>query len=122
MTESMPDPVEFAETWIDAWNRRDVDTVLTLYDDDVLFTSPTAQRVVPESGGIVRGKDALRGYWLRALEGNRDLRFTLLNIYVGIETVVLHYTNQHNALINEVMTFRDGLIVVGHATHLRTRE
>lgn len=83
---ALPDPVEFANRWISAWNRRDVDAVLSYYADEVVFSSPTALRVVPESGGVVRGKGALRSYWIRALEGNPDLEFSLLGVYSGIDT------------------------------------
>jgi ketosteroid isomerase-like protein len=115
-----PEPQRFAEEWISAWNARDVDAVLTYYAEDVLFTSPTAQRVVPGSGGTVRGKQALRNYWTRALEGNRDLHFELVGVYHGVDTIVLHYRNQLGGLVNEVLTFRDGLVAVGHATHLQS--
>jgi ketosteroid isomerase-like protein len=111
------EPVPFAKEWIDAWNRRDVEQVLTHYADDVVFTSPTAARVVPESLGVVRGKDALRSYWVRALEGHPDLEFTLLAVYAGVETVALRYRNEAGAEVVEVMTFREGLVAVGHATH-----
>lgn len=66
---SMPEPGPFADEWISAWNARDVEAVLAHYADDVVFTSPTALRVVPASGGIVRDKDALRSYWRPALQG-----------------------------------------------------
>lgn len=114
----MLDAAEFAADWIRAWNARDVEAVLTYYADDIVFTSPTAARVVPESGGVVRGKDALRSYWVKALETNPDLAFTLIGVYVGVDTIVLHYRNQHGAYVTEVVTFRDGLICVGHAAHL----
>lgn len=117
----MIDPTEFADEWIRTWNARDVDAVLAHYADDVVFTSPTAARVVPDSGGVVRGKDALRSYWTRALAENPDLAFTLIGVYAGVETIVIHYRNQVGGLICEVLTFRGALIVVGHATHLRTR-
>ena len=116
---STPEPAGFAERWISSWNARDVEAVLTDYAGDVVFTSPTAIRFAPGSGGTVRGKDALRRYWVRALEGNPDLHFELLGVYAGIDTLVLHYRNQAGGLINEVLSFRDGLVAVGHATHLR---
>ena len=115
-----PEPQGFAEQWISAWNARDVEAVLALYAEDVLFTSPTARRVVPESGGTVQGKQALRSYWTQALEGNRDLHFELVGVYHGVDTIVLHYRNQLGGLVNEVLTFRDGLVAVGHATHLQS--
>lgn len=115
---STPEPADFADRWVDAWNARDVEAVLRHYAEDVVFTSPTAMRVVPESNGTVRGKDALRSYWTRALQENRDLRFELIAVYAGIDTLVLHYRNQLGDLVNEVLTFRNGLVAVGHAAHL----
>lgn len=115
----MPEPAEFAERWIEAWNSRDIEAVLTHYADDVIFTSPTAARFVPESGGTVRGKDALRSYWTVALQANPELRFELIDVYVGIDTLVLHYRNQLSGMVNEVLTFRDGVVVSGRATHVQ---
>jgi len=117
---STPEPGRFAATWISAWNTRDIEAVLTHYADDVVFTSPTAMKVVPETGGTVRGKDALRNYWTLALQNNPGLHFDLMGVYAGVHTLVLHYQNQLRGLISEVLTFRDGLVTVGHATHLRT--
>jgi ketosteroid isomerase-like protein len=115
-----PEPQIFADDWIRAWNNRDVEAVLAHYADDVVFTSPTARRVVPESGGTIHGKQALRDYWTRALRGNPGLHFELAGVYQGVDTLVLHYRNQLGAFVNEVLTFQDGLAAVGHATHLRT--
>ena len=60
---STPEPGPFTEDWLAAWNGHDIDAVLAHFHDDVVFTSPIAARVVPESGGMVRGKAALRAYW-----------------------------------------------------------
>lgn len=116
---SVPGPVGFADQWVDAWNARDIEAVLVHYADNVRFTSPTAMRFAPRSGGTVRGKGALRRYWTVALEDNPDLNFELIGVYAGIDTIVLHYRNQLGSLINEVLTFRNGLVSVGHATHLQ---
>lgn len=116
---STPEPAAFAAAWIRAWNAQDLEAVLVHYADDVVFTSPTALRVVPASGGTIRGKAALRDYWALALRGNPDLEFELVNVYTGVDTLVLHYRNQKGELINEVLTFREGRVNVGHATHLQ---
>jgi ketosteroid isomerase-like protein len=109
----------FAREWIDAWNRRDVETVLAMYAEDVVFTSPTARRVVPDSGGVITGKPALREYWSRALAVNDDLYFELVAVYVGVMTIIIHYRNQVGGLVCEMLRFGyDGLAAEGHATHL----
>lgn len=112
----VPDPLPFARQWVEAWNRRDVEAVLRLYAEDVVFTSPNALRVVPDSGGRVHGKDELRSYWTRALAGNPGLRFTLVGVSAGIDTLVVSYRDQTGRRVDEVLTFREGLVAVGHAT------
>jgi len=63
----------FAARWAAAWNRRDIEAVLEPFEEDVVFTSPTALAVT----GVrtVHGKEALRTYWSAALAGIRSLRF-----------------------------------------------
>jgi ketosteroid isomerase-like protein len=65
----------FAARWAEAWNRRDVETVLGYFREDIVFTSPTALAVVGSS--TVRGKAALRAYWGAALARIGTLRFTV---------------------------------------------
>jgi hypothetical protein len=45
-----------------------------------VFTSPVAARVVPEGGGVVRGKAALRGYWTAELAQLPDLHFDVVGL------------------------------------------
>jgi ketosteroid isomerase-like protein len=108
----------FVDRWIALWNARDVDGVLEHFADHVTFTSPTAAAVVEGSGGVVRGKDALRAYWAHAVSLTPELRFELVDTYVGIDTVVINYRNHRGLLVNEVLTFDGPLVVEGHATHL----
>jgi len=115
---STPEPTQFAERWIEAWNARDAEAVLAHYAEDATFTSPLAARVVPESRGVIRGKHALREYWNLALASNPDLHFVLIGVYVGVDTLVVNYRNQRGATLGEVMTFEDGLVTSGHATTL----
>lgn len=107
----------FVLDWLDAWNDHDVERVLAHFADDAVFTSPVAARAIPGSNGVVRGKNAIREYWSLALTKVPDLRFELVGTYVGVDTVVIHYRNQRGGLVNEVLTFQDGLVVQGHGTY-----
>ena len=73
-----PDPQQFADDWVRAWNAHDVEAVLEHFHDDVVFTSPVVARVLPDTGGVVRGKDALRHYWTTALALLPDLHFDVI--------------------------------------------
>ena len=114
-----PDSVEFADEWIGAWNAHDVEALSANYADYVVFTSPTALRFAPESEGTIFGKEALRHHWTVLLAEDSDLHLRLVGVYAGVDTMVLHYLNRRDGLVNEVLTFRNGLIAVGHATHLQ---
>nr|WP_090339560.1 nuclear transport factor 2 family protein [Mycolicibacterium malmesburyense]CRL67945.1 SnoaL-like domain protein [Mycolicibacterium malmesburyense] len=113
-----PDADRFADDWVRAWNAHDVGAVPAHFDDDVLFTSPVAARVMPESGGVVRGKDALRQYWEAALAGLPELRFEVVDVYRGMSTLVINYRNHRGELVNEVLVFgADGRVREGHGTY-----
>ena len=111
----------FAASWAEAWNRRDIDAVLTHFDANVVFASPTALAVV----GIpmVRGKDALRAYWTAALARIGSLRFSVDHVLwdpVRRELAII-YTSESDGRIKRVsenLTFsEDGLIVAAEVFH-----
>ncbi|KAA1425244.1 nuclear transport factor 2 family protein [Mumia zhuanghuii] len=112
------DPQSFAVQWRDAWNAHDVEAVLAHFADDVVFTSPVAAQLLDDSDGVLRGKDALRAYWTEGLRRIPDLRFEVVGVYAGLDTVVINYRNQKGGLVNEVLHLRDGLVVEGHGTYL----
>jgi ketosteroid isomerase-like protein len=114
---AIPDPDRFAQEWLTAFNAHDIETVLEHFAEDVVFTSPVAARVVPDSGGVIRGKAALRAYWTVALERIPELRFELLGVYAGIDTLVINYRNQAGGLVSEVLTFAGNHVVAGHGTY-----
>ena len=112
------DKAAFADAWVRAWNAHDVEAVLAHFHDDVVFTSPVAARVVPESGGVVRGKPALRAYWTAALTLLPDLHFELIAVYQGESLLVINYRNHRGQLVNEVLAFDGDLVREGHGTYL----
>ena len=80
------DPAAFAAQWRAAWNAHDLDAVLAHFHDDVTFTSPVAAALLPETGGVIRGKAALRAYWEEGLRRIPDLHFTIEAVFAGVNT------------------------------------
>jgi ketosteroid isomerase-like protein len=113
-----PDAATFAEEWVRAWNAHDVEAVLAHFHDDVEFTSPVAARFLPETRGAVRGKPALRDYWVHALGLLPDLHFEVIAVYRGESVLVINYRNQRGQLVNEVLRFDGDLVREGHGTYL----
>jgi ketosteroid isomerase-like protein len=110
---------ELARRWIAAWNSRDLEHVLTLYDDDAEMVSPVIIRLGINENGRLKGKDRLRAYWSTALQGHPDLRFKLLDVFASPDSVVVRYENQRGKVICEFLRFgSDSRIVQGSANHL----
>ena len=62
------------ETWIDAWNAHDLDGVMELLHDEVVFEN--------WDGRAVRGKRDLRRAWTGWFEDHGDFRFVTEEIFV----------------------------------------
>jgi hypothetical protein len=107
----------FTEQWVRDWNAHDVDALLAHFTDDVVFTSPTAVRLLG-GDGVIRGKEALRKYWAEGIRLIPDLHFEVLALYVGIDTLVINYRNQAGGVVSEVLTFDGALVREGHGTYL----
>jgi ketosteroid isomerase-like protein len=96
--ETAPTPLQralvhqLAQDWISAWNSHDLERIMEHYDDEVALTSPVALKLL--HGPVVVGKPALRDYFSRGLKAFPDLRFDLIDVLWGVETIVLYYNNQ----------------------------
>ena len=44
----------FAQQWARDWNAHDVEAVLEHFHEDVVFTSPVAAKLLPETHGVIR--------------------------------------------------------------------
>ena len=106
-------------TWVEAWNARDLERVLTLYDDATVMTSDRIPGLGFDPSGTVRGKESLRAYWSKALGLIPNLHFTLIDVYVSPDSLVVFYENERGKKICEYLRVNDaGLIVQGSANHL----
>jgi ketosteroid isomerase-like protein len=93
----------FAEEWIAAWNAHDLSAILRHYSANVVLTSPVAARMNGDS--TVTGREALARYFARGLELFPNLRFTLLDVFVGHSSLVLVFTNQNGTRTAEWLQF-----------------
>ena len=83
----------FAEEWINAWNSHNLDRILSHYTDDFVMESPLALNRLPKTGGVVKGKEAVRVYWKMGLELIPNLHFELHEVLVGVNSITMYYTN-----------------------------
>lgn len=100
----------FAHDWVAAWNSHDLDRILAHYSDDVTMSSPRIAALTDESSGVLTGKGPLADYWRLALAGAPDLRFSLIGVYLGSDSVAVHYEGMRGPAI-EVFFFDDAGLV-----------
>jgi ketosteroid isomerase-like protein len=92
-----------ALSWIDAWNRHDVEGILSHYSDDVMFQAATVVRRWNKPGGILRGKSELRDHFAKGLELDPDLNFQFEEIFhCPGGYAVLYRRNNGNRVIDVV--------------------
>jgi ketosteroid isomerase-like protein len=106
-----------AEHWVAAWNAHDLEAIMSHYDDSVELVSPVAEQLLGIPNGKVTGKAALREYFRRGLEAYPELHFDLKDVLVGLNSLVLYYTNQKGTRTGELMEVSaDGKVrrVVAH--------
>jgi ketosteroid isomerase-like protein len=113
--------VTFAHQWASAWNEMAVERVLAHFTEDVVFTSPTAAAIV--GAGTLRGKEALRAYWTKALERHASLHFAVDRVVWDPTTrelaiIYLSHTAGGKRRVSENLTFGpDGLVVSAEVFH-----
>jgi ketosteroid isomerase-like protein len=102
----------FAQEWIKAWNSHNLDTILSHYSEDFSIESPLALKRFPETGGTVTGKENVRKYWAWGLENNPALKFEILDLLIGVNSLTIYYLNTaSNKKAVEVMSFNSDMKV-----------
>jgi ketosteroid isomerase-like protein len=105
------DLATLAREWIAAWNSRDLNRVLALYTDDSEMSSPKIAALGFDDSGTLRGTDALRAYWSKALTFRPHLHFTLIETFVSPDSIALLYHDEAGKQVCEYLRLDDtGLI------------
>jgi hypothetical protein len=98
---------EFAKEWIDAWNSHDLDRILSHYVDDFEMSSPLIIERKIDSSGVLRGKSAIREYWAIGLEAVPAIKFELIDVHVGVNTIGILYRSIGRRRVIEMLTFNE---------------
>lgn len=93
---------EFASEWIASWNAHDLDRIMAHYDDDVEYLSMFVSRLTGDETGRIRGKQHVREYLSKGLAAYPDLHFKIINVFVGVSSITLHYESVNSLIAAEV--------------------
>ena len=103
----------FARDWVNAWNAHDIERIFSHYSDDFEMTSPLIVERMGVPSGRLKGKNAIRPYWVSGLSMSPSLRFELLNVMVCVNSLAILYRSvTAGRLVIEYFQFDDNRQVV----------
>lgn len=112
---------EIARRWFAAFNAHDLEDLLTLYADDAEHFSPKLKIRRPETHGLIRGKDALRGWWRDAFDRLPTLRYEVVKLTADEDQVFMEYVRhvhgEEDLRVGEVLEIRAGAIIASRVYH-----
>ena len=110
-----------ATHWIHAFNNHDVDALLLLYNEAAMHYSPKLLIHQPQTKGWIKGKAALRAWWLDAFARLPQLQYQLKNTIVNNQQILLEYLrivpNEPNMMVAEILEIEAGLIIQSRVYH-----
>lgn len=110
-----------ARAWLEAFNAYDADRLVSLYSEDATHTSPKIRVLHPETGGKLRGRNALRAWWAEAFQRLAGIRYEATAITANEARVFLEYLrhapNEAPMPVAEVFDVENGAIVASRVYH-----
>ncbi|OAB25195.1 Predicted SnoaL-like aldol condensation-catalyzing enzyme [Flavobacterium fryxellicola] len=107
--------------WFETFNNKELDKLLSLYDDEAIHYSPKLKMYKPESEGLVAGKEALREWWKDAFERLPSLNYKVKSLTANGDRVFMEYTRtvtgETDLQVAEVLDIKEGKIIASRAYH-----
>jgi len=107
--------------WFETFNNKELEKLLSLYDDDAAHFSPKLKIRKPETNGFVIGKQALREWWQDAFDRLPSLNYKVTSLTANGDRVFMEYIrtadNEEEMLIAEVLDIREDKIVASRVYH-----
>lgn len=107
--------------WFEAFNKKELEKLLSLYDDEAQHFSPKLKIRQPETNGLIIGKQAMRVWWQEAFDRLPSLHYKVTSLTANGDRVFMEYIRQVNneadILVAEVLEVRDGKIIASRVYH-----
>lgn len=112
---------QIARQWFSAFNSKDLEGLLKLYDDNAQHYSPKLKVAHPETNGLVKGKESLRSWWSDAFIRLPSLNYEVNKLTADEEQVFMEYirhvNGENDLFVGEVLEIKNGLIVFSRVYH-----
>jgi predicted SnoaL-like aldol condensation-catalyzing enzyme len=107
--------------WFENFNNKELDKLLSLYDDEAQHFTPKLKIHQPETKGLVVGKDAIKVWFNDAFERLPSLHYKVTSLTANSDRVFMEYIrqveNEDDMLVAEVLEIKNGKIVFSRVYH-----
>ncbi|MFV8356216.1 nuclear transport factor 2 family protein [Flavobacterium sp. XS1P32] len=107
--------------WFESFNNKELEKLLSLYDDEAVHFSPKLKMQHPESDGFVSGKEALRSWWKDAFERLPSLNYKVKSLTANGDRVFMEYTRtvtgEVDLQVAEVLDIKENKIIASRVYH-----
>jgi hypothetical protein len=111
------DAFKIAQTWIEDWNRHDLDAIMSHYAEDIVFNSPIIIKLLGNPEGKIQGKSALKDYFAKGLAAYPNLKFGPIKILIGVNSLVIYYHSIKDLFAAECMVINEQGLVTETKAH-----
>jgi ketosteroid isomerase-like protein len=112
---------QIATKWFEAFNAHDLEKLLSLYNDNAQHYSPKLKIRMPETQGLIKGKQALREWWQDAFDRLPTLQYEVVKLTADEDQVFMEYIRrvdgEDDLSVGEVLQIDNGLIVFSRVYH-----
>jgi ketosteroid isomerase-like protein len=112
---------EIARHWFAAFNDKDLERLLALYEDTAEHFSPKLKVRHPETNGLIKGKRALRSWWQDAFNRLPSLNYEIVRLTPFEDRVFMEYTRhvtgEDDLFVGEMLEIQNGLIIKSSVFH-----
>lgn len=110
-----------AEKWFAAFNGKNIDALLALYDDNAEHFSPKLKIRKPETHGLIKGKQQLFDWWKDAFNRMPTLTYKPNYFIAGTDKIFMEYVRtvkgEEDLIVGEVLFFKNGKIIASKVFH-----
>jgi ketosteroid isomerase-like protein len=110
-----------AEKWFAAFNEKNIDALLALYDDNAEHFSPKLKIRQPETQGLIKGKKQLFDWWKDAFDRLPTLHYKPNYFIADTDKIFMEYVRtvkgEDDLTVGEVLFFKNGKIIASKVFH-----
>jgi hypothetical protein len=112
---------EIALKWFEAFNEHHLENLLSLYHDNAKHFSPKLKLRMPDSKGLIIGKNALKTWWQDAFLRLPNLHYQVTTLTANNHMVFMEYIrqvpNEDDMLVAEVLEIENEKIIASRVYH-----